>query len=107
MSRWIYNSRKHGPDHFQGTDKSKDGLLDSAELETLLKKVNWWKYSRQPASVWFEKSDANQDGVLDVQEFKVLNSGDGHIEQRFKRADKDQQLSPKETTEYIQDLITK
>ena len=109
MSRWIYNSGKHGPDHFEKADQSKDGLLDASELALLLPKVNWWKYSRQPASAWFAQSDSNQDGVLGTIEFKVINGGDGHLEQRFKRADKDkdQTLSKEETAAYIQGLINK
>ena len=107
ISRWIHHSPKHGPDHFEKVDKSKDGLLDTGELSGLLEKVVWWNLSRQSPQAWFAQCDRNQDGALDQKEFAPINGGEGHIENRFKRADQDRngKLSKTETTSYISALL--
>lgn len=103
VSRWIHHSPKHGPDQFEKIDKSKDGLLDAAELPQFLSKVIWWNLSRKSPEAWFAQCDQNQDGALDENEFAPINGGEGHIENRFKRADQDRngKLSMTETTAYI------
>ncbi|MEM1295725.1 MAG: hypothetical protein AAGH89_10200, partial [Verrucomicrobiota bacterium] len=103
MSRWIYHSGKHGPDHFEKADASKNGALDEAELENLLAKVTWWRLSRKTVEEWMSASDENGDGLLGEGEFTGINGGDGHIESRFRRADKsgDEKLSPEEVASYL------
>ncbi len=107
MSRWIYNSPKHGPDTFLKADKNHDGVLGETELARLLTGVSWWKYSRKTADEWFRQADASGDGSLDLKEFTTIAAGKNHAENTFKRADKDRDklLGSKELAAYINQLI--
>ena len=107
MSRWIYNSPKHGPDTFLKADKNRDGVLGETELARLLAGVSWWKYSRKTADEWLRQADASGDGSLDLKEFTTIAAGKNHAENTFKRADKDRNklLGSKEVAAYINQLI--
>jgi hypothetical protein len=107
MSRWVYNSPKHGPDTFLKADKNDDGVLGETELSKLLAGVSWWKYSRKTADEWFRQADASGDGSLNLKEFTTIAAGKNHAENTFKRADrdKDKLLGPKEVAKYVDQLI--
>ena len=107
MSRWIYNSPKHGPDTFLKADKNRDGVLGETELARLLAGVNWWKYSRKTADEWLRQADVSGDGSLDLKEFTTITAGKNHAENTFKRADKDRDklLGSREVVAYINQLI--
>lgn len=109
LSRVIYNSPKHGPDNFDKQDKNKSGSLELDEFTTFIKKVDWWRISQKTPEEWISFSDKNGDGELSVKEFSPVNGGDGHIESRFKRVDKDKSgtVNLKEVSAYITGVVGK
>ncbi len=106
FSKYIYHSPKHGPDSFRKADKDSDGVLDAAEFVEALSKVAWWKLSRKTPDEWFILADRNKDGLLDVKEFALICTSGNHLENIFKRSDRDKSgsLSEQETEAYIRSI---
>ena len=88
LSTTIYRSEKHGPDGFNKLDKDQSGSLDLKEFANKLKSVNWWRLSQKTPEEWLKAADSDGNGTLSIKEFELLNDGDGHIESRFKKVDK-------------------
>ena len=106
FSRYIYYSPKHGPDSFRKADKDSDGGLNSAEFVAALDKVSWWKLSRKTPDEWFAQADKNGDDVLDTKEFAGICTSGNHIDNIFKRTDRDESgsLSQREIAAYIRSV---
>lgn len=106
FSRSLHHSPKHGPDHFRKADGDSDGGLDSNEFLKALETVPWWTLSRKSAEAWFQEADADSNSTLSMQEFAHICTGGNHIENVFKRTDRDKtgQLSSRETTAYIRSV---
>ena len=106
FSKYIYHSPKHGPDSFRRADKDSDGGLNSAEFVKALSKVSWWKLSRKTPDEWFAQADKNGDDVLDTKEFAGICTSGNHIDNIFKRTDRDESgsLSQRETAAYIRSV---
>ena len=106
FSRYIYHSPKHGPDSFRKADKDGDGQLNSAEFTEALHKVSWWKLSRKTPQDWFSQADQNRDDVLNIKEFAGICTSGNHIDNIFKRTDRDKSgsLTPLETAAYIRSV---
>ena len=106
FARTIYHSPKHGPDGFRKADKNSDSVLDKAEFVEALSKVSWWKLSRKTPDVWFSQADKNGDGMLDIKEFAGISTSGNHIENIFKRTDRDESgsLNQSETAVYIRSV---
>ena len=106
FSKYIYHSPKHGPDSFRKADKDSDGVLDTAEFVEALSKVSWWKISRKTPDEWFIQADKNRDGMLDIKEFAWISTSGNHIENIFKRIDRDESgsLTQRETAAYIRSV---
>ncbi len=103
FSRSVYHSPKHGPDHFRKADNDRDGVLSSDEFRKALDTVSWWTISRKAPEAWFQEADADGDEKLSVKEFAHICASGNHIDNVFKRADRDDSgdLSARETTAYI------
>ena len=106
FSKYIYHSPKHGPDSFRKADMDSDGVLDTAEFVEALSKVSWWKISRKTPDKWFIQADSNGNNKLDIEEFALICTSGNHIENIFKRTDRDTsgQLSQRETVTYIRSV---
>jgi Ca2+-binding EF-hand superfamily protein len=106
FSKYIYHSPKHGPDSFRKADGDSDGVLSPDEFRKALVKVSWWKLSRRTPDEWFIQADSNRDRKLDVKEFSQICTSGNHIENIFKRTDRDTsgQLSLRETVVYIRSV---
>ena len=106
FSRSVYHSPKHGPDHFRKTDGDSDGGLSSDEFRKALEKVSWWILSRKAPEAWFQEADADGDEKLSMKEFAHICASGNHIDNVFKRADRDNSgdLSSRETTAYIRSV---
>lgn len=106
FSKYIYNSPKHGPDSFRKADKDSDGVFDTDEFVEALSKVSWWKLSRKTPDEWFIQADSNRDRKIDVKEFSQICTSGNHIDNIFKRTDRDTsgQLSLRETVAYIRSV---
>ena len=106
FSKYIYHSPKHGPDSFRKADKDSDGVLDTAEFVEALSKVSWWKLSRKTPDEWFTQADKSKNGMLDIKEFAAICTSGSHIDNVFKRADRDDSgdLSSRETTAYVRSV---
>lgn len=106
FSKYIYHSPKHGPDSFRKADKDSDGVLDTAEFAEALSKVSWWKISRKTPGEWFVQADKSKDGMLDTNEFAAICTSGNHIDNIFKRTDRDGSgsLTPNETAAYIRSI---
>jgi Ca2+-binding EF-hand superfamily protein len=102
-SETIYYSPKHGPDAFRKADKDNSGEFDSQEFAEALKNVSWWKLSRKTPEQWIAQADQNQDGRINLQEFAKICTSKNHIDNIFKRSDRDQSghLDVAETKAYI------
>jgi Ca2+-binding EF-hand superfamily protein len=83
-----------------------DGVLDTAEFVEALSKVSWWKISRKTPEKWFIQADSNGNHKLDIEEFALICTSGNHIENIFKRTDRDTsgQLSQRETVTYIRSV---
>ena len=103
----VYLSEKHGPDKFKKYDKDQNGIFDEKEFAKALGEVSWWKMSRKTPEQWFEIADVNKNGQLTVKEFTEITEGKNHVDNHFKRTDKDKSgsLSRKEATSYINGVI--
>ncbi|MCP4854197.1 MAG: hypothetical protein GY903_06865, partial [Fuerstiella sp.] len=103
FSRSVYHSPKHGPDHFRKADSDSDGGLSSDEFRKALETVSWWTLSRKAPAAWFQEADADGDEQLSMKEFAHICTSGNHIDNVFKRADRDGSgdLSSRETTAYI------
>ena len=106
FSKYIYYSPKHGPDSFRKADKDGDGALDSAEFVEALNKVSWWTLSRKTPDQWFSQADKDNDGMLDIKEFALTCTSGNHLENIFKRSDRDNSgsLSRGETEAYLRSV---
>lgn len=106
FSKYIDHSPKHGPDSFRKADKDSDGVLDTAEFVEALSKVSWWKLSRKTPADWFIQVDKNSDGTLDIKEFASISTSGNHIDNIFKRTDRDDSgsLTQRETAAYIRSV---
>ena len=106
FSKYIYHSPKHGPDSFRKADKNSDGILNSVEFALALSKVSWWRLSRMTPNEWFLYADKNRDEMIDNKEFASICTSGNHIENIFKRTDKDRSgsLNQSETTAYIRSI---
>ena len=106
FSKYIYHSPKHGPDSFRKADNDCDGILNVAEFAEALSKVSWWRLSRMTPNEWFLHADKNRDDSIDIKEFAEICTSGNHIENIFKRTDKDKSggLSQSETTVYIRSI---
>jgi Ca2+-binding EF-hand superfamily protein len=103
FDKYIYHSPKHGPDSFRKADKDSDGVLDTTEFVESLSKVSWWKLSRKTPGEWFIQADKNRNYMLDIKEFAWICTSANHIENIFKRTDRDDSgsLTQRETEAYI------
>jgi len=103
FSKYIFHSPKHGPDSFRKCDKDSDGALAAAEFVEAISKVSWWKLSRKTPGEWFNQADKNRDGRLDAKEFASISTSGNHIENVFKRTDRDKSgsLTQRETAAYV------
>ncbi|MEC8861546.1 MAG: hypothetical protein VXX31_01255 [Planctomycetota bacterium] len=103
FSKYIHHSPKHGPDAFRKADQTGSGGLNSSEFAEALKKVAWWKLSRQTPAKWFAQADKNGNKQLDAKEFVWICTSGNHLENIFKRTDRDASgsLSEQEVTTYI------
>jgi len=106
FSKYIYHSPKHGPDSFRKADKDGDGALDSAEFVEALNKVSWWTLSRKTPDQWFVQADKDKDGMLNIKEFNLICTSGNHLENIFKRSDRDKsgRLSQGETEAYLRSV---
>lgn len=106
FARAIYDSPKHGPDGFHKNDKDNSGMLDAKEFAKHLSTVAWWKLSRKTPTEWIKQADKDADGKLTVEEFKTICTSGNHIENVYRRTDKDKSgnLDAKETTAYIHSI---
>ena len=106
FSKYIDHSPKHGPDSFRKVDRDRNGVLDPAEFTEALGKVSWWKLSRKTPVEWFTRADTNKDTRLDTWEFSSICTSGNHLENIFKRADRDGSgsLDPGETAAYIRSI---
>ena len=106
FSKYIYHSPKHGPDSFRKADKDGDGALDSAEFVEALNKVSWWTLSRKTPDQWFIQADRDKDSMLNIKEFGLICTSGNHVENIFKRSDRDKSgsLSQGETEAYIRSV---
>ena len=106
LSRVIHYSPKHGPDTFTKVDKDKSGTLDQTEFSAKLKSVDWWKLSQKSPLQWLAFCDKDKNGQLSPEEFAII-AGEGHLESRFKRTDKDKSgaANLKELTAYISNVV--
>jgi Ca2+-binding EF-hand superfamily protein len=99
FSKYIYHSPKRGADSFRKADKDSDGVLDTAEFVEALSKLSWWKISRKTPDEWFIQADKDRDGMLDIKEFAWICTSGNHIDNIFKRTDRDESgsLTQRET----------
>ena len=106
FSRSVYHSPKHGPDHFRKADSDIDGGLGSDEFLKALEKVSWWTLSRKASQAWFQEADADGDEQLSMKEFAHICTSGNHIDNVFKRADRDESgsLNQRETAAYIRSV---
>ncbi len=106
FSMYVYYSPKHGPDSFRKTDQDGDGVLDATEFNAALSGVSWWKLSRTTPDEWFVQADENKDDTLSIKEFASICTSGNHIENIFKRADRDKSggLTRSETEAYIRSV---
>ena len=106
FSKYIYHPPKHGPDSFRKADGDSDGVLSSDEFYKALGKVSWWKLSRKTPDEWFIQADSNRNRRLDVKEFSQICTSGNHIDNIFKRTDRDTsgQLNLRETVAYIRSV---
>jgi len=106
FSRSIHHSPKHGPDSFRKNDKDGDGMLNQKEFNRSLQGVAWWTLSRKTPAEWIATADNNHNEKLTLDEFKVICTSGNHIDNVFRRADKDKSgdLSVKEATAYIHSI---
>jgi len=106
FSKYIYHSPKHGPDSFRKNDSDSDGVLNTAEFVEALSKVSWWKLSRKTPDEWFTQADKSKNGILDIKEFAAICTSGSHIDNVFKRTDRDESgsLTQRETAEYIRSV---
>ena len=106
FSRSVYHSPKHGPDHFRKADGDSDGGLSSDEFRKALEKVSWWTLSRKAPEAWFQEADVDGDEKLSMKEFAHICASGNHIDNVFKRADRDDSgdLSSHETAAYIRSV---
>lgn len=109
FARSIYDSPKHGPDGFRKNDKDGDGGLNQKEFNRSLSAVAWWKLSRKPPADWIATADKDDNGNLTLEEFKTICTGGNHIDNVFRRTDKDKSgdLSGTEVTAYIKSITHK
>jgi Ca2+-binding EF-hand superfamily protein len=89
FSSQIYYSPKHGPDKFVKADKDKDGLLNLKEFANRLAMVSKWTISRQSPEAWFKQADVNNNGELTLEEYREISQSKNHVENGFKKKDKD------------------
>ena len=106
FSQSIYHSPKHGPDHFRKADSDSDGGLNSGEFRKALEDVSWWTLSRKAPETWFQEADANGDEQLSMKEFAGVCASGNHIDNVFKRTDRDKSgsLNQRETAAYIRSV---
>ncbi|MEM1061795.1 MAG: hypothetical protein AAF532_00100 [Planctomycetota bacterium] len=106
FSRSIEHSPKHGPDGFRKADRNGDGVLDPSEFAAKLSTVPWWILSRKSPDDWFADADRDHNRGLSKTEFRAVCVSSNHIENIFKRADRDKsgQLSAGETADYIRGI---
>ena len=106
FNKYIYHSPKHGPDSFRKADKDSDGVFDTTEFVEALSKVSWWKLSRKTPAEWFIQADKNRNCMLDIKEFAWICTSGNHIENIFKRTDRDESgsLTQRETAAYIRSV---
>lgn len=106
FNKYIYHSPKHSPDSFRKADKNNDGVFDTAEFVEALRKVSWWKLSRKTPDEWFIEADKNMNRILDIKEFAWICTSGNHIENIFKRTDRDESdsLTQRETEAYIRSV---
>ena len=106
FSRSVYHSPKHGPDHFRKADGDSDGGLSSEEFRKALENVSWWTLSRKAPDAWFQEADVDGDEKLSMKEFAHICASGNHIDNVFKRADRDDSgdLSSHETAAYIRSV---
>lgn len=102
----IYDSPKHGPDGFRKNDKDGDGGLNQEEFKRSLITVAWWELSRKTPADWMTTADLDNNRKLTLEEFKTICSGGNHIDNVFRRTDKDNSgdLSHNEVTAYIESV---
>ncbi|MEC9095014.1 MAG: hypothetical protein VX776_00195 [Planctomycetota bacterium] len=107
FSKYIYHSPKHGPDSFRKVDSDNNGVLDPAEFTEALGSVAWWKLSRKTPVEWFTQADVNMDTKLDIREFSSICTSGNHLDNIFKRTDRDGSgsLDQRETTAYIRSIV--
>ncbi len=104
----IHRSEKHGPDHFPKMDQDGDDTLDGKEFEQALKKVSWWRLSRKSLEEWMQTADKNGNRELSQSEFGVVCQSGNHLNQIFKRTDKDKSdaISLEELGSYLSNAIS-
>ncbi|MDE0866436.1 MAG: EF-hand domain-containing protein [Rubripirellula sp.] len=109
FSRFVYHSPKHGPDSFRKNDKDGDGMLNQKEFMQSLKDVAWWTLSRKTPAEWIASADNNNNEKLSLEEFKVICTSGNHIDNVFRRTDKDKSgdLSVMEAIAYIKSITHK
>ena len=106
FSESIHASPKHGPDMFRKVDSDTDGELTRKEFGHALNGVAWWTLSRRTPEAWIAHADGNRDGHLSLKEFAVICTSGNHVENIFRRSDRDKSgdLSRQETTAYIRSV---
>ena len=109
FARSIYHSPKHGPDGFRKYDRDGDGGLNQEEFNRSLSTVAWWKFSRKQPADWIANADEDDNGKLTLDEFKAICTSGNHIDNVFRRTDKDKSgdLSGTEVTAYIESITKK
>lgn len=85
----IHRSEKHGPDHFPNLDKDGDDTLGFKEFQQALTSIDWWRLSRKSAEEWMRTSDRDGNSELNKTEFASVCLSGSHLDQIFKRTDKD------------------
>lgn len=103
----IYRSPKHGPVGFGKADKDKSGTLSLKEFEPKLAGIKWYRISRKTPAQWHAEADANSDGVLSKKEFVTFLGSTAHLDNFFKRADKDRSgdLSVADLASFIDTIL--
>jgi Ca2+-binding EF-hand superfamily protein len=100
----IFYSPKHGPDKFVKRDTNRDHTYNLKEFTKSLDDIGWWVLSRKTVAQWMKDADADGDQTLDIKEFAAICQSGSHIDNHFKRADRDSSdsLNLAETTKYIE-----